>query len=307
MLSLHQTESKISWNLSNWEAHTGSGQKKGLGKKTHKCSQKEMGLPSAWYRLSPAKTYNSDLYSKRGPSLPLSGHWFPSKAIRSPSVASPQFAESSPQKKKRNPHLTGKIGQRIFSAPINGLFGTPLSTPNPPRKLMWVPFWGSFPGNQAHKLPKMFFWWGPEAGWVLFLTSLLGSFHRWFVVGRGYLQKLFCQESQRLVANFQGALRNKFSFLRAAPKVCAEKAYVLFLSLNFKKLLCATCHGSPTGPESSWKYQGLSAPNRAIWLRLRFVIRIANRKSLAIWGNVILLRKAHSSDYLLYEKLALRF
>ena len=31
-----------------------------------------------------------------------------------------------------------------------------------------------------------------------------------------------------------------------------------------------------------FKRGGLSAPNRAIWLRLRFVIRIANRKSLAI-------------------------
>ena len=50
----------------------------------------------------------------------------------------------------------------------------------------------------------------------------------------------------------------------------------------------------------------LSAPNRAIWLRLRFVIRIANRKSLAIWDSVNLLRKAHCSD-LWYKKLALRF
>ena len=54
--------------------------------------------------------------------------------------------------------------------------------------------------------------------------------------------------------------------------------------------------------------QDLSAPNRAIWLRLRLrlVIRIANRKSLAIWDDAILLRKAHCSD-LLYKKLALRF
>ena len=44
----------------------------------------------------------------------------------------------------------------------------------------------------------------------------------------------------------------------------------------------------------------------AIWLRLRFVIRIANRKSLAIWNTVNLLRKAHCSDYL-YRKTALRF
>ena len=33
----------------------------------------------------------------------------------------------------------------------------------------------------------------------------------------------------------------------------------------------------------------LSAPNRAIWLRLRFVIPIANRRSLAIWNTVNLL------------------
>ena len=50
----------------------------------------------------------------------------------------------------------------------------------------------------------------------------------------------------------------------------------------------------------------LSAPNRAIWLRLRFVIRIANCKSLAIWNTVNLLRKAHCSDYLC-RKTALRF
>ena len=50
----------------------------------------------------------------------------------------------------------------------------------------------------------------------------------------------------------------------------------------------------------------LSAPNRAIWLRLRFVIRIANRKSLVIWDSVNLLRKAQCSD-LLYRNSALRF
>ena len=51
---------------------------------------------------------------------------------------------------------------------------------------------------------------------------------------------------------------------------------------------------------------GLSAPNRAIWLRLWFVIRIANRKSLGIWNTVDLPRKAHCSDYLC-RKAALRF
>ena len=50
----------------------------------------------------------------------------------------------------------------------------------------------------------------------------------------------------------------------------------------------------------------LSAPNCAIWLRLRFVMQIANRKSLAIWDSVNLLRTAHCSD-LLNKKLALRF
>ena len=50
----------------------------------------------------------------------------------------------------------------------------------------------------------------------------------------------------------------------------------------------------------------LSAPNRAIWLRLRFMIQIANRKSLAIWNTVNLLRQAHCSDCLC-RKTALRF
>ena len=40
----------------------------------------------------------------------------------------------------------------------------------------------------------------------------------------------------------------------------------------------------PEFPWESLKRPQLSAPNRAIWLRLRFVIRIANRKSLAIWN-----------------------
>ena len=48
----------------------------------------------------------------------------------------------------------------------------------------------------------------------------------------------------------------------------------------------------------------LSAPNRAIWLRLRFVIQSANRKSLAIWDCVNLIRKAHCSD-VLYEKIGI--
>ena len=53
-------------------------------------------------------------------------------------------------------------------------------------------------------------------------------------------------------------------------------------------------------------YLVLSAPNRAVWLRLRFVIRIANRKSLHIWDSVNHLRKAHCFD-VLYKELALRF
>ena len=54
------------------------------------------------------------------------------------------------------------------------------------------------------------------------------------------------------------------------------------------------------------KHGNLSAPNCAIWLQLRFVIRIANRKSLAICDSVNLIREAHCSD-LLQKKLALRF
>ena len=44
--------------------------------------------------------------------------------------------------------------------------------------------------------------------------------------------------------------------------------------------------------------QAKCSKSLAIWLRLWFVIRIANRKSLAIWNTVNLLRKAHCSDYL---------
>ena len=35
----------------------------------------------------------------------------------------------------------------------NGPFGTPFLTPKiPPKKFMWVSFWRSFPGNEAHQL-----------------------------------------------------------------------------------------------------------------------------------------------------------
>ena len=50
----------------------------------------------------------------------------------------------------------------------------------------------------------------------------------------------------------------------------------------------------------------LSAPIHSIWLKLRFVTWIANRKSLAIWDRVSPLRKAHWTDFL-YTRLALRF
>ena len=52
------------------------------------------------------------------------------------------------------------------------------------------------------------------------------------------------------------------------------------------------CLEPPSRQEPPGVYRRLSAPNRAIWLRLRFVIRIANRKSLAIWDSVNHLRKA---------------
>ena len=59
----------------------------------------------------------------------------------------------------------GKKQTKLFVAE-NGPFGTPFLDPNiPPKKLMWVPFWRPFPGNEAH---KPFFFWGPKIdcfGW----------------------------------------------------------------------------------------------------------------------------------------------
>ena len=62
----------------------------------------------------------------------------------------------------------------------NGPFGTPFSTPKTsPKKLMWVPFLRSSPGNEAHKL----FLGGSEWGgiWVGAKKLMLEKFMCFFV------------------------------------------------------------------------------------------------------------------------------
>ena len=133
-------------------------------------------------------------------------------------------------------------------------------------------------------------------------------------------KKLLIRNSRELISGKLPIPLPIFYYFDLIREVLANTLYVLFASLGFAFQVFLfegtgdTCWvalrlwGQAVFLSLHWLSFScvLSAPNRAIWLRSRFVIRIANRKSLAIWNTVNLLRKAHCSDYL-YRKTALRF
>ena len=121
---------------------------------------------------------------------------------------------------------------------------------------------------------------------VKFTRNSLAVFLAWDLSVKIHQQfpKTILSESFSLSCCFRGICKSNLArMVFCSERTCFEKRHPFF---------------------SSQTSQRQSVPNRGIWLR--FVIRIAYRKSLAIWDSVKLLRKAHCSD-LLYKKLALRF